>query len=314
MHASRVNLVQDEGSRSGRPSPRARSPEPYRRHDSPKKDRDGDIVLADAPTAAIPVKPRDELLDREPPSGPSADRAPPTGPARNPPTRTFAPPPAGPRGDSTVSRGGFAGRGRGYGDYPTQGRSSISATFRDRNAPLPAVNRSSSFERETIAPVVPAPRTFSDAAPRQPPIRTASTSSQLRYGSNYDSARPAPIAPQADTYRRPSSKSGPPSGPANERMRDPRDDIHPALRDLPEIIPNGKKLAPIVDQTRLHRLEEESERLRRLVVEKDAKKRRNLREWDRMVREGESAAYRSELAEAGVRAFDGDGERAGAAF
>lgn len=118
----------------------------------------------------------------------------------------------------------------------------------------------------------------------------------------------------APTYRRPTEPTIVPSGPARDVRRVVENGVHPAMRDLPEIIPNGKKMLPPVDQTRLNKLEEEAERLRKLTQEKDVKKRKSLREWDRLVRESESAAFRSDIAEESLRGYELESEGAQLAF
>ncbi|KAF2717819.1 hypothetical protein K431DRAFT_232353, partial [Polychaeton citri CBS 116435] len=83
---------------------------------------------------------------------------------------------------------------------------------------------------------------------------------------------------------------------------------HPALQDLPKIIEGGQKLEPLTDRTRLGKLEEESERLRRQIEDKEIRKRKAVKEWDRLQREAETAALRSELAENSVRKLTGEEE------
>jgi hypothetical protein len=89
--------------------------------------------------------------------------------------------------------------------------------------------------------------------------------------------------------------------------------VHPALRDLPQIIPGGRKASPKYDRSRLDKLDEEAEKLRRQIEEKETKKRKALRDWERMSRESETARVRSELAEEAVRGFVED-EVTAAAF
>lgn len=93
----------------------------------------------------------------------------------------------------------------------------------------------------------------------------------------------------------------------------PNSNVHPALRDLPKILPGGRKASPILDRSRLDKLNDESEKLRRQIEEKEGRKRKALRDWDRLVRESDTAAVRSELAEEAVRGFTED-EAMGAAF
>lgn len=75
------------------------------------------------------------------------------------------------------------------------------------------------------------------------------------------------------------------------------------------------KAEPLVDNTRLNRLQEEAEKLRKQIEEREARKRKGLREWERMSREVEVAGLRSELAAAAVRSLEMDGQgEAEAAF
>ena len=67
--------------------------------------------------------------------------------------------------------------------------------------------------------------------------------------------------------------------------------------------------------TKMHKLEEDSEKLRKEIAEKETKKRKSLREWDRLQRESELAGLRTRLAEESLRKLEGDGiEGGGAAF
>lgn len=83
---------------------------------------------------------------------------------------------------------------------------------------------------------------------------------------------------------------------------------HPALADLPKIIDGGQKAEPLVDRSKLTRLEDEAEKLRKQIEDKETRKRKSLREWDRMIRETEAAALRSELAEEALRQLNGEAE------
>jgi len=52
--------------------------------------------------------------------------------------------------------------------------------------------------------------------------------------------------------------------------------------------------------------------LRRIIDEKESKKRKSLREWDRLSRETEAAAFRSQIAEEALRNASGEAASAGA--
>jgi hypothetical protein len=77
---------------------------------------------------------------------------------------------------------------------------------------------------------------------------------------------------------------------------------------LPQIVEGGKKLEPLVDRTKVVALEEEAEKLRRQLGEKETRNRKSLREWDRLTRETELAALRSELADNSLRQLNGEVE------
>jgi hypothetical protein len=64
----------------------------------------------------------------------------------------------------------------------------------------------------------------------------------------------------------------------------------------------------LIDRSKLTKLEDEAERLRRQIEEKEARKRKNLREWDRLTRDTEAAALRSELAEQALKLHNGEAE------
>lgn len=86
----------------------------------------------------------------------------------------------------------------------------------------------------------------------------------------------------------------------------PPRDQNPHLSDLPRILDGGRPAPPLVDTSRLDKLEEEAERLRRTIEDKTARKRRGVREWERLERESETAGFRAELAEEGLRGLGED--------
>lgn len=67
------------------------------------------------------------------------------------------------------------------------------------------------------------------------------------------------------------------------------------------------------DNTKITKLEEEAERLRRMIDEKQAKKRQGLRDWDKLAREAAREGLRSELAESSLASLNGE-PSGGAAF
>ncbi|EMC96595.1 hypothetical protein BAUCODRAFT_69406, partial [Baudoinia panamericana UAMH 10762] len=84
--------------------------------------------------------------------------------------------------------------------------------------------------------------------------------------------------------------------------------VHPALADLPKVVEGGRAAEPLIDTSRLQKLQDEAEKLRKVIEEKEARKRKGLREWDRLSREVEVAGLRSELAERAVRELNGEAE------
>lgn len=71
-------------------------------------------------------------------------------------------------------------------------------------------------------------------------------------------------------------------------------------------------MEPLVDTTKLEKLQAEAEELRRIIDEKEAKKRKSLREWEGLSRETRLAGVRTQLAEEGVRLVSGEVESAAA--
>lgn len=95
-----------------------------------------------------------------------------------------------------------------------------------------------------------------------------------------------------------------------DRSRKPS---NPYLADLPRLVDGGQKAPELYDRTRVDRLEDEAEKLRRVIEDKQLKKRRGLKEWERLGRESEAAIFRAQLADDSVRALAGEGD-GGAAF
>jgi hypothetical protein len=77
---------------------------------------------------------------------------------------------------------------------------------------------------------------------------------------------------------------------------------------LPKIIDGGQKAEPLIDRSKLDKLEDEAEKLRKQIEERESRKRKSLREWEKMSRETEAAALRSDLAEQALRTINGEAE------
>ena len=80
-------------------------------------------------------------------------------------------------------------------------------------------------------------------------------------------------------------------------------------------MPGGQRLPPHdpVADSRIKRLEEEAERLRLQIADKEKTKRATLREWNRMGQEAESARLRAEFAEDNLARINGE-DMSGPAF
>jgi len=94
--------------------------------------------------------------------------------------------------------------------------------------------------------------------------------------------------------------------------------VHPAIANLPQIIPGGKKdpsasSLPKEIEMRLKKTEEETERLREELRLKEEKLRSGLRTWEKLERDSNSMGLKSELSERHVRILAGEGV-GGAAF
>lgn len=93
---------------------------------------------------------------------------------------------------------------------------------------------------------------------------------------------------------------------------------HPAMANLPQIIPGGRidptaSGIPSDIAARLKRKEEEAETLREELHAKQEKLRQGLKGWDKLSRDSQSMGLRSELSERHVRMLAGEGV-GGAAF
>jgi hypothetical protein len=104
-----------------------------------------------------------------------------------------------------------------------------------------------------------------------------------------------------------SSNSTSTTYPRTQRFRD-------HLTDLPKEIPGGQRAPELFDKSKINKLEEEAQRLRDLINQKEQQKRASLREWSNLEREATNAALKGDLAEQQLRELTGDGETGGAAF
>lgn len=287
-------------------SPLATAPSPQRRRESPPpRGRDAPPTGPRVP----PTRPTQQHEENQP-----AVRAPPTGPGGSRPHTSDMPIPTGPRPSAisppTHPRGAAPGRGGGFqrefpprADYPgTRGRGAPYANtpFRGRGGgpPPPAYGR----EQQDFSSGPPSgPRnSFSQAPPyRQGSISGSSTYPRsTRFAPN---GAPVPSGPKAELAA---------PGGFNDRDRKPS---NPYLTDSPRIVEGGQKAPELYNRSRLDKLEDEAERLRKAIEEKQTIKRKGLRDWERLERESETAAFRAQLVDDSVRALAGEGD-GGAAF
>nr|POF17704.1 hypothetical protein CFP56_13116 [Quercus suber] len=200
-------------------------------------------------------------------------------------------------------RGGSEGHGRGGGE--TFGRGG-SEGF-GRGASSAVSHREASFSAEG-----PPSGPRGSFVAEQRPVFTSNNSTATtyprsqRFGPN---GQPIPDGP---------SVPGPPTGPkagrrptealVDRRQSTQQPQVHPAIAELPKVIAGGQKGEPLVDLSRLNKLQEEAEKLRKQIEERQARQRKGLREWDRLARDTEVAGLRSELAEQSVRQLNGEAE------
>lgn len=84
--------------------------------------------------------------------------------------------------------------------------------------------------------------------------------------------------------------------------------VHPAIAELPKVVEGGQRAEPVVDRSKIKKLEEDAERLRRELADRETRNRKSTRDWDRGQREMEIAGLRSELAEEALRSLNGESE------
>lgn len=80
------------------------------------------------------------------------------------------------------------------------------------------------------------------------------------------------------------------------------------LSGVPSVVEGGKKQPSLMDpehEKKLQQLEEDKKKLEAAIMEKQRKKRSDLRTWDKLEREAKSSQLRSDLAEEGLSATGG---------
>lgn len=215
-------------------------------------------------------------------------------------------PPSGPRGYVPPVRGAYSIRG-GRGSFGSDrvGRPDTSAwgaapPIRPAAEVYTTGSTPISRPAQTLAPLIPSgpsasiPTGPSGGIPTGPRAGIPSRPSLQHSSSSYNS--------------RPNASSSNNSGPRP----------HPAMANLPQIIPGGRidptaSGIPSDIAARLKRKEEEAETLREELHAKQEKLRQGLKGWDKLSRESQSMALRTELSERHVRMLAGEGV-GGAAF
>ncbi|RDW88048.1 hypothetical protein BP6252_00080 [Coleophoma cylindrospora] len=317
-HPSRVVLAQaasrDEQSSHRSPSSREMSPP---QHANLSYRDSGRESARSTPRERSPARPP----PRSPPRGPAGFRPPPTGPSagrnftaparsplsttsNNPPqpsnqnrpeTVPVAPPTgprAAPRGPSYMrgGRGSFSGDRSTRPDQSSWGNPAPSRTTPDI---MPRASAPVSRAAATVSPTSSVP-TGPAAIPTGP-----------RAGPS-GPARPN-LQPASGVYGRTQSFATPPH---------PR--AHPAMTNLPPIIPGGRidpaltGLSAEID-ARLKKRQQEEEVLRADLELKQENLRRGMKQWDKLSKDSQSWGLRSQLSERHVRTLAGEGI-GGAAF
>lgn len=220
-----------------------------------------------------------------PPAGPSnGDRALPTGPSSN--RYGAGETPSGPSSMSAAPaypRGGYGGGYRGRGGSQMSG----ARDYPSRDYPPRGGGYAGSYGHGTPYDRPPTREGF---APRD----------------SYDS-RGAPPGP------RPASGAGGFNPPPMFRSSNSTSTTYPKtmrfdnqLEGVAKIKPGGQRLPPVVDTSKADKLEEEAARLRKLIDDKQTKKRAALKEWEKLEDDVKTAALRSELADEHLRTLSGE--------
>ncbi|KAK5071331.1 hypothetical protein LTR64_007835 [Lithohypha guttulata] len=294
-------------------------------------------------TPAPPTGPRGAGYGRPPPTGPARSHAaqatspPPTASGASSRSTTFAPP-SGPRGAPN----------RDFVSPPAALRGRTSLTYRAPGYRPPLPNQTASFEAP-LAPPPSGPRAasyssrgdftsssrgshsngISRPSPTTPnqefPFRPNNNSSSSTYprSQRFDTARPSgpPTGPSSvsTTFNHATSSPATPATPAA-----PASFVKSQLSTLERIVPGGKHIPGSAqsstglsaDQERkLKILEDDAERIRTEIFDKQKSKREVLRDWEVREKESEIAALKSELAEESLRTLgEEDSAMVGAAF
>ncbi|OBT59793.1 hypothetical protein VE03_10702 [Pseudogymnoascus sp. 23342-1-I1] len=193
-------------------------------------------------------------------------------------------PPSGPRNfNPPPARGGFLPRG-GRGSFSDRRPEPGWGGVHD-NRPPPVQSPTLPAPTPSATPAIPTgPRASSSGSDWKtaPASRSSSISSAPFHGHN--------------------TKTFTPSLPR----------VHPAIANLPPIIPGGKidpTYSPVPKEleARIRKTDEDLERMREDLNAKEEKLRKGLAQWDRLARESASMGLKAELSERHVRMLAGEG-------
>ncbi|KAK3073881.1 hypothetical protein LTR53_004120 [Teratosphaeriaceae sp. CCFEE 6253] len=222
-------------------------------------------------------------------------------------------------------RGGGEGFGRGGMGGAGAGRGGGDGAFHSReqdgfdNGPPAGPRGSCSQQSPALAQQSPI-----GLGPSQGfrPSSNSTTTTYPRTQRFAPNGQPIPDGPSPQNNGGPSTAGAPPSGPRAAAMRQASfahpsrgpSGPHPALTSLPTPSPGGVKADPVVDTTRLNKLQEEAEKLRMQIEVREQRMRKGVKDWGRLGREVQVAGLRAELAEQAVRSMAGEGGGVGDAF
>ena len=207
-------------------------------------------------------------MSRPPPSGPASSRPLPISAHNRPGSSSILTAPTRPRGGPSFQRGDS--REHPYGGSPSRGgRGGSSAPYHSSRHHYDAASPSSEHLPSGPRSAVGGSYSSYDAPRHVPPFRPNNSSST--------------------TY------------PRTQRFTN-------HLASLPAIVPGGKALPPVdpAAAKKLAQLEEDADRLRKQIDEKQKEKRADLREWESRERESRREGLRSEYAEQQLEAFNGE--------
>lgn len=326
---------QYESRRDNNYPSRPRSPQNEREYqDREREDHQTSVAAILPPTGP---KNAGSFADRPPPSGPSrgpsyTQASPPTGPSSSYAgpnrSRDFVSPPGAMRGRTSLTYRAPGYRPPSYSTpfSPTENASPTTPVLSSNPVP-PSGPRGSGSTGRGSYPLGPA-RTSSNTYHTHTdfPYRSNNSTSTTYPRSQRFNSTATPLGPSALTsiFTGDGATTASPvsATPVTGSMKGSVAQAH--LASLERIIPGGKRTPGLTSgmnptqEAKLRQLEEDAERIRADVLEKQKVKREALREWEVRERESQIAGLRSELAEESLRALEqGDednGVLVGAAF